>query len=298
MKPALYVVLGLVACDSPGSSSGGLDPVDAGTHAATDTQLVDTLATDVGVPEVEPEPDPCVRDIPCVVDGDCPDGTRCNDGLERPMCQEITCGTHGTPCDDDVLCAPDLRCIQLDTLGTCGRSEVGEPCAVTDHCVSALTCPERGSQRLFPYDDGERWLFWGPAEGCIALTYSPTVAWVEPHLGAAMAAWIDPGCTPLCLEGPTLRSGSEAGVQNIHFVAGDLTQPPELESSEDGQLFGTVVQIMTEPRLSAAFDVAHALGKGLGFSFGGGPSVMASSPEVTEGDRAGVCEWYPHMVCR
>lgn len=61
---------------------------------------------------VEPADPPanCLPDVPCLDDANCPDGHVCNDALPEPACEQIFCGTEGSPCDSDGVCADGMTC--------------------------------------------------------------------------------------------------------------------------------------------------------------------------------------------
>ena len=81
-------------------------------------------------------PDPsCLPNVPCVDDSNCPAGHLCNTAMQPPACEQIYCGTSGTPCSDSGLCKDGL-CHE----GVCKPCDIcGDECEVDfdsspDHC--------------------------------------------------------------------------------------------------------------------------------------------------------------------
>lgn len=83
----IVCVVVLAACDGRGMAPGG----------------------DGGSP---PVPMGCVSTQLCADRLDCADGERCNTALAEPVCQRIRCGTEGSACSDDALCADGLSCFR------------------------------------------------------------------------------------------------------------------------------------------------------------------------------------------
>ena len=72
-----------------------------------------SAANGAGLPSEVTPPQECLTDVPCVDPIDCAGepGTRCNLAMDEPMCQEIRCGTVGSQCSEDALCASGLECL-------------------------------------------------------------------------------------------------------------------------------------------------------------------------------------------
>jgi len=78
-------------------------------------------------------PGPCLVDVKCVYDSDCPDGHHCNDSIPIPQCEELYCGQEGTLCSEDELCQPGLFCLAL-------KCSQPPPCNCAAACDQAVDC--------------------------------------------------------------------------------------------------------------------------------------------------------------
>lgn len=282
----LVLIVSLLACDTPGASQAG----DATTTLRPDTSDGENLAN------------ACLGETPCAEDFDCAGGERCNHALTRPMCQTITCGDSGTPCDDDVLCAPGLVCLGEERV--CGRRAAGESCAAPSECADGLTCPDTvgHGETLQPFinDRGEPMLW--PDGGCIKIVYAPAASAFVPGLMDALDAWLADGCSRLCFEAPVasedwyLTRGPAVLISEDDMWQGGYSAHSDTNGDMQFALIEANAHVMALPRWRTL-----ATGTMLGFYDGFDASVLGSDNDVTAptaADRADVCAWYPERTCR
>jgi hypothetical protein len=109
-----------------------------GTFAACGSPSEGGTSTSTSTGTGTTDPGSCLlADNRCVVDSDCPMGSRCNVEVEIPQCETLYCGALGSLCSDPETCKKGLACDRTwgGTASVC-CAEGGDPCAQDGDCCS------------------------------------------------------------------------------------------------------------------------------------------------------------------
>jgi hypothetical protein len=151
---------------------------------------------------------------------------------------------------------------------------------------------------------------WNVGDGCIPVTYDPSLAALLPEITAAVNAWRFP-CASYCLESPVARvETAPYPERRIHFdsnttrATGGVVEDSQTIvtfASNTGVILGAdIIFLADRSDVPARLQLTRSVGRALGFaapSIGTDASISvlslrATNPTPTDIDRRSVCAYY------